>query len=74
MVPLSDIQEQFHDAYYELTEEEKQELLEEFRDVKKDRESMCRPTVRGRTQDVQHVAKLIAKLVRHSLLLKSILT
>ena len=49
--------------YYELTEEEKQDLLEEFRDVKKDQKSIHHPTIQGRTQDVQHVAQLIVKLV-----------
>jgi hypothetical protein len=54
-VSLLELQEVYHDDYYELSEQELEEMLKEHMDMKEDQQSFHRPTPRGRTADANNL-------------------
>jgi hypothetical protein len=61
---LLNIQEQYLDKYEALTQEERDELVQEFTLQKLEASHLRRPTARARIQDVANVARNIELLVR----------
>jgi hypothetical protein len=60
---LLEIQEVYHDDYYNLSEQELEDMLKEHMDIKEDQQSFRRPTPRGRTADANNLIRLIHNLV-----------
>ena len=61
---LGEIQTDYGNEYNDLSKENKDELIEEFKSIKKSALSIRRPTARARIQDVANVVRNMEWLVR----------
>ena len=64
-VSLLEIQEVYHDDYYNLSEQELEAMLKEHMDMKENQQSFRRPTPRGRTANANNLIRIIQNLVRN---------
>jgi hypothetical protein len=63
-VKLGEIQTDYGNEYNDLSKEDKDELIEEFKSIKKSALSIHRPAARARIQDVANVVRNMELLVR----------
>ena len=61
---LGEIQTDYGNEYNDLSKEDKDELIKEFKSIKKSALSIRRPTARARIQDVANVVRNMELLVR----------
>jgi hypothetical protein len=63
-VKLGEIQTDYGNEYNDLSKEDKDELIEEFKSIKKSALSIRHPTARAHIQDVANVVRNMELLVR----------
>jgi hypothetical protein len=63
------LHESYIDEYNELSDEEKDELVEQHRQIKDCNKNFRHPSAKGRIEDVNNTVRNIKRLVSHSFLL-----
>ena len=67
------MQEAHIDEYNALSDEQKEELVEEHRQIKDRNKTFRRPSAKGRIEDVTNTVRNVKRLVRSSVSLSSVL-